>query len=487
MAAGATETHAQLERALKATTLQLSRILAYQARVEQHRTAHFAPPAPRALTRQLAADTDAFDACLHHLELRVLRAIAVLERDARRANGLPPATTAAAPAAVVPAPVGDPATSASTATAAQDELPFSLPSASAAAEAPNGTSTLDLTDSPALVPTVPGPAPGDLPQTSQQSHSQSQSSAIDIDLTMPLQLPPSAGAAPAGSSSTSQSGTAASATPAAPSTSAAEATGGTTGSAGAFPESTSDDIDALLSSLNLPTSFPPGASSSSPSALSFVSGASIASSGAAGGAQPAFDYSSLLLDPALAADLASTIGDAGQTTAPGGSNAATNQPPQQQQQAPPSSSGPATGLGLDVAPPGASAAGSLASSFPPFSSSMSVSAPTLLAPSAASAASAATAATSAAPAAPAVSSASAGFEFDLNNFDLSALGLDPGSFQPATSGAANSGLGGAGAEGSSQQGQQQGQDQSSAQPAGGGASDMMDIDELLKSLGGGTG
>lgn len=119
---------------------------------------------------------------------------------------------------------------------------------------------------------------------------------------------------------------------------------------------------------------------------------------------------------------------------------------------------------------------------------MSVSAPTLLAPSAASAAPAATAATSAAPAAPAVSSASAGFEFDLNNFDLSALGLDPGSFQPATAVAgANSGLAGAGAEGASQQGQQQGQDQSSAQPAGRGASDMMDIDELLKSLGGGTG
>ena len=56
----------------QATTLQLSRILAHQARLQQHGTAQYGPPAPVHLVKQLAKDTQAFDAVCRSVEQRVV-------------------------------------------------------------------------------------------------------------------------------------------------------------------------------------------------------------------------------------------------------------------------------------------------------------------------------------------------------------------------------------------------------------------------------
>ncbi|BGP34261.1 hypothetical protein JCM10296v2_006076 [Rhodotorula toruloides] len=189
-------TQAQLESALKATLLRLSHILAFQARLQQQGTAQYAPPAPRQLTEQLKLDVAKFDAVCDEVERKLLRAIAVIERDVRKATGASPPPVPSPEQATVKAEPGGEAV-----------LPFVLPSSTTdtptAAGAAAAGMSIDLTNSPS--PTSP---------------------------SLPFQLP----------------GTA---TPADPSTSNPNSTPHAATTA-ASESAAADDLNALLSSLNVP-------------------------------------------------------------------------------------------------------------------------------------------------------------------------------------------------------------------------------------------
>ncbi|GAA5881704.1 hypothetical protein JCM3774_005342 [Rhodotorula dairenensis] len=423
------ETKNALEAALKAATLQLSRILAYQARLQLHATVQYAPPAPNALVKQLAHDADTFDHLCSTLEQRVLRAIAVLERDVRRANGIP------APPRTPP-----------------DDLaimPFALPANDAPMQ-------IDLTEEKSSPPPTAAAAAAVGPAGETTSTGGLLS---EVDLSMPFQLPSSSaasGATAAASLSSSSVTVPTLAAPAPPTTAPPSAPAvAAPAPPPAFPDSTADDIDALLSSLNMPAF-----SAAVPDSKTTTS-----SSASAADAQ-AFDYSSLLLDPVAV----------GTATPPASSSHAI---------------GTGLGLGLDVAPP---AAGTVTGGG---GQAMGTAAPPPP-PSAAAAAAAAAAGTTSAPTAPpttgdatqpqqqpAVASAAATTEeFDFASFDFAALGLaapaSASSVAPAgggqdldfsilTSGAA-AGPGGSTAAGAS--------------TGSINSAEMMDIDELLKSLGG---
>lgn len=57
----------------QATTLQLSHILAYQSRLQSLGTAHYAPPATKTASRQLADSVSQFDAVCSQVHLRIVR------------------------------------------------------------------------------------------------------------------------------------------------------------------------------------------------------------------------------------------------------------------------------------------------------------------------------------------------------------------------------------------------------------------------------
>lgn len=59
--------------ASQATLVQLSRIVAFQARLQQQGAAQYAPPAPRHLTEQLRGEAANFEAICDALEKRVVR------------------------------------------------------------------------------------------------------------------------------------------------------------------------------------------------------------------------------------------------------------------------------------------------------------------------------------------------------------------------------------------------------------------------------
>ncbi|GAA5991633.1 hypothetical protein JCM10908_001063 [Rhodotorula pacifica] len=428
-----TDTKTALESALKATTLQLSRILAYQARLQQHGTAQYGPSAPTTLVKQLARDAESFDTVCRALEQRVLRAIAILERDVRRAKGI-----AAAPASK-PHPTAD---------LEQEDLamPFALPPAgtaattaaepaSAAAAVP--TMQIDLTDENSSPPAGAGAGPTTTGLSSE------------LDLSLPFQLRPSSSATTTTKSATAAAAPPISSAPPPPSISSSSFDASSLGAAGipSFPDSTADDIDALLSSLDMPA---------------FASATSPSASGPAATAAPAFDYASLLMDPSLAAAGAG----AGGLTSDAAAAATTS----------------ATGLGLDVAPPAAgtvTGTGAAAAR----SSANSTSTGTAAASSAAPPVAAAT--TTAAPPTSTAPGLMAPEEFDFSSFDFASLGLAaPSTLAPTTTSSSSSASGpaldfsvltssgGAGAD---------------AHNGGGtvtAAGDMMDIDELLKSLGG---
>ncbi|KAJ8293171.1 hypothetical protein OF846_003864 [Rhodotorula toruloides] len=189
-------TQAQLESALKATLARLSHILAFQARLQQQGTAQYAPPAPIQLAEQLKVDVARFDQVCDDVERKLLRAIAVIERDVRKATGASPPPVPSPEQPTVKAEPG-----------AEAILPFGLPSsltepAAAAVPAAAGMS-IDLTNSPSPTST-----------------------------SLPFQLP---GTATPASVLTSNSNP----IPTAQTNTAAESVAG-------------DDLNALLSSLNVP-------------------------------------------------------------------------------------------------------------------------------------------------------------------------------------------------------------------------------------------
>ncbi|BGP26626.1 proteophosphoglycan 5 [Rhodotorula toruloides] len=134
-------TQAELEAALKAILLRLSHILAFQARLQQQGTAQYAPPAPRRLTQQLTVDVAKFDVVCDEVERKLLRAIAVIERDVRKATGASPLPVLSPEQATVKAEPG-----------AETVLPFGLPSSATDSAAMTGLAaaamSIDLTNSP---------------------------------------------------------------------------------------------------------------------------------------------------------------------------------------------------------------------------------------------------------------------------------------------------------------------------------------------------
>ncbi|BGP18705.1 hypothetical protein JCM10213_009183 [Rhodosporidiobolus nylandii] len=171
----ANTTQAQLEASYKATLAQLSHILAFQARVHAAGGAAYsgAQP-PRQMAEQLQAEMARFDKLLDGVEERVLRALAVLDRDARAAAGLPPLAAPSPPPASAPAVALVPAAAAPSAVD-ESPLPFTLPVSTAAPSprpAPAPTSQpaekpapmeLDLTMSPSPPPHGEAPLPFQLP------------------------------------------------------------------------------------------------------------------------------------------------------------------------------------------------------------------------------------------------------------------------------------------------------------------------------------
>ncbi|BGO93828.1 hypothetical protein NBRC10512_004617 [Rhodotorula toruloides] len=354
-------TQAQLESALKATLARLSHILAFQARLQQQGTAQYAPPAPIQLAEQLKVDVARFDQVCDDVERKLLRAIAVIERDVRKATGASPPPVPSPEQPTVKAEPG-----------AEAILPFGLPSsltepAAAAVPAAAGMS-IDLTNSPSPTST-----------------------------SLPFQLP---GTATPASVLTSNSNP----IPTAQTNTAAESVAG-------------DDLNALLSSLNVPPfgGIDPSAdltSTSNAPDTAFVTNSAFP------------DLSLEALDSLLSGSAAAASG----TSAP-----------------PASASVPTdlSSLGLDFA--------------------SVLSAPPLSGPTAA----------------PAASSAPS---LDLGSFDFSSLGL-AGSAEPA----ASSGAGGAGGLGGLDLTGLGDLDFGSFGTEGGGqdgGTGAVDLDELLKSLGG---
>ncbi|GAA5938079.1 hypothetical protein JCM1841_003804 [Sporobolomyces salmonicolor] len=256
--ATAPTTKAALDASLKNTLLQLSKILSFQAQLQQYGAAQYANQAPSQLTAQLKAEVERFDALCAAVEQRVLRAIAVLERDARKAAGISP-LPAPSPSSVFPPPPPPADPSLFSTEPAVPPAPPALPAQTGAAPpAPPASSAasnlpmeLDLTLSPS-----PPPATEPVP------------SAID---SLPFALP---------------------------------TTSSTTASTAAAPAPLpAEDLTALLSSLNMPpfdaslSSLPSSSTSAAPSV-----GQSAAEAMAAllGSAPPLLDASAVA--PSIPAD-----------------------------------------------------------------------------------------------------------------------------------------------------------------------------------------
>ncbi|GAA5839984.1 hypothetical protein JCM3766R1_000631 [Sporobolomyces carnicolor] len=192
-----------LETSYKSTRLQLSRILAFKAHLHQHGAAQYGQVTQTMVTT-LKSEMDKFDGICTDLEKRVRNAIATLERDAKKASNSLQGTTQTD--AVLPA--AEPAssalpesiTAASQAIAQDASMPVD-PSSTSSAPPATESMQIDLTLSPS-----PPPAPE--PVTTDP---------------VPFALPTSTGDA--------------SSTSVAPSTSSGPP---------------ADDLNALLSSLNMP-------------------------------------------------------------------------------------------------------------------------------------------------------------------------------------------------------------------------------------------
>ncbi|GAA6028910.1 hypothetical protein JCM8097_001501 [Rhodosporidiobolus ruineniae] len=244
-----TDTATALATAYKSTLAQLSHLLAFQHRIQQQGATHYAASVgpPRDLVNRVNHEAAHFDQLCADLEARILRAIAVLERDARKAAGLPnPVAPSPLPAPLPAAPLSNPVPPSNSPSIdltlpgadAEDDgapLPFSLPISTAgkgaqpaATGAAGGAMELDLTLSPSPPPSTSRPATA------------AGGGAGAAEAPLPFQLPVS----------TSSSSTPSAATAAPPLADPAGRGGG------------DDDLNALLSSLNMPP-FDPSSSLSS--------------------------------------------------------------------------------------------------------------------------------------------------------------------------------------------------------------------------------
>ncbi|GAA5858872.1 hypothetical protein JCM8547_007137 [Rhodosporidiobolus lusitaniae] len=318
----------QLESAYKSTLAQLARVLAFQGRLQQQGGAGYVTQPPRQLTEQLHAEAAKFDAVCEHVEQRVLRALAVLERDARKAAGIsplpvpasaPPPQPPAQPAAPIE-PVAQPATNNSLDLTSSPPLPFSLPVStassaplpSAVAPAHSAPMELDLTLSPSPPPsaakkaatTDDAPLPFQLPVSTASSSSNSPFAAPSSAPAQPpppaaapglpgdedihallssLNMPPFDLASSTSSSVAAPASTAASASIANP-------------SASALPDLSMEDLAALLNTTTSSAPPPPPAPASAPLDLFGLGPSSSMPSDPTGGSGGigAFDYTSLL-------------------------------------------------------------------------------------------------------------------------------------------------------------------------------------------------
>ncbi|GAA5967979.1 hypothetical protein JCM3765_005566 [Sporobolomyces pararoseus] len=224
MSAPSTSTSQQvrdsLEASYKSTRLQLSRILAFKAHLQQHGAAQYGRT-PQTMVVALKSEMDKFDKICEELEKRVMRAIATLERDAKKAsNSLPPSTSAAPIESTFPSI--EPASSA---------VPTSITSASQ----PSGPETITLDDEPDIVPSATQPMQLDLTlsPTPPPPHPSIPQPPPD---PAPFALPASTGDS---SNSLGSNNPSSSTNPPLPSTSEAG-------------PANSDDLNALLTSLNMP-------------------------------------------------------------------------------------------------------------------------------------------------------------------------------------------------------------------------------------------
>ncbi|GAA5982131.1 hypothetical protein JCM11641_000597 [Rhodosporidiobolus odoratus] len=228
-------TQMQLEGSYKSTLAHLSRILAFRARLQQAGGAQYAGTGPpKQLVNALQSEAARFDEICQAVEAKVLRAIAVLERDARAAAGLSPLpSTLPSPPALPPPTATSPAhrPEPEQVSMHDDEpLPFTLPVSTA-------TSSMNS-------PAVTAPQP---PAPSAQSH---EPKPVELDLTLspsppgaeaplPFQLPISTSSSlPTASSTAPASAPPPIPAPTAPVESASFA-------------NPNEDLDSLLSSLGM--------------------------------------------------------------------------------------------------------------------------------------------------------------------------------------------------------------------------------------------
>ncbi|KAI5474965.1 hypothetical protein MNV49_002149 [Pseudohyphozyma bogoriensis] len=142
---------AELETSLKSTLHSLSLILAFYSSIQALQVTAYAQHPPRQQAQNIRTQTENFEKACREIEQRILRAIAVLERDARKAAGQPPLIPTPPPAILSPP---------------KPEEPAPAPPTTSDAIAPSSAvETLDLTvvdDSTSSAPPAP-PAPPEDP------------------------------------------------------------------------------------------------------------------------------------------------------------------------------------------------------------------------------------------------------------------------------------------------------------------------------------
>ncbi|GAA6053302.1 hypothetical protein JCM3770_006674 [Rhodotorula araucariae] len=304
-------TQTALEASLKATRVQLSRILAFQAKLQHHGALDYAHALPSQLARPLDAEAATFASICDQLERRVLRAIAVLERDARRAAGVSPLPAAPSPLAAPPPAALAPLSVTADATAPPPAplqldltlspsppptagLPFQLPASavSTALGAQAQTAMLDLTGDDSVASSTTGIAAVDA-DAGAGADPNDDINALLASLNMPpFDL----------SSASSAAG------PPGPSVPAASAPG--TAPPGAFPDLSLDALNALMAGTTAPAAAAAPATGRSPSSAPAGTGAGLdalglslalgaggdgggASAGGASGAPGASDFAAI--------------------------------------------------------------------------------------------------------------------------------------------------------------------------------------------------
>ncbi|GAA5876719.1 hypothetical protein JCM16303_006261 [Sporobolomyces ruberrimus] len=211
-----TQVRDSLQASYKSTRLQLSRILAFKSHLQQHGAAQYGR-LPQSMVATLKGEMDKFDQVCVELEQRVMRAIATLERDANKSTESlfqPASSTSSSPIPLSDAPMLPPSSA----------LPLTITSASQAI-GPE-TITIEEDEPSASVP-------------------QRRGQKIELDLTLSPTPPP----APAPSLPDDLPFALPTSTPTNPPSTSTTTTSTAPVQSSILP---SDDLNALLSSLNMP-------------------------------------------------------------------------------------------------------------------------------------------------------------------------------------------------------------------------------------------